>query len=101
MLIAALLIAVAIDVSFVCIDPLHQGKGAGSQLTRRVLDMAAADSLPVYLESTMNAVCMYEKFGFSVIDSFEMEIPAPPGSAEAVDVYREVCMVLLPRPKTG
>jgi hypothetical protein len=44
-------------------------------LTRSVLDMADADGLPVYLESTENAVLLYEKFGSAVIDRFEMEIP--------------------------
>ncbi|KAK0617327.1 hypothetical protein B0T14DRAFT_435023 [Immersiella caudata] len=74
-------------LSFVCIDPEYQGRGAGSQLTRRVLDMAATDQLPVYLESTENAVPMYERYGFKAVDSFEMDIP---GGLK----YREVCMVL-------
>lgn len=74
-------------LSFVCTDPEYQGLGAGYQLTRRVLDMAAADKLPVYLESTENAISMYRGFGFREIDSFEMEIPG-------VQKYREVCMVL-------
>ncbi|KAK0641189.1 acyl-CoA N-acyltransferase [Cercophora newfieldiana] len=78
-------------LSFVCVDPGHQGVGAGSRLTRRVLDMAAADGLPVYLESTENAVSMYERFGFREIDSFEMDLPGGPK-------YREVCMVLEPPP---
>ena len=58
--------------SFACTDP---EAGAGSFLTRSVLDMADADGLPAYLESTENAVLLYEKFGFAVIDRFEMEIP--------------------------
>jgi len=74
-------------LSFVCTDPEYQGLGAGYQLTRRVLDMAAADKLPVYLESTEIAISMYQRFGFREIDSFEMEIPGG-------QKYREVCMVL-------
>jgi len=54
-----------------------------------VLDIAAADGLPVYLESTENAVSMYQRFGFKEIDSFEMGIP---GELK----YREVCMLLDP-----
>lgn len=57
--------------------------------------MAAADGLPVYLESTEVAIPMYEKLGFQVIDSFKMTIPRV-GSAEDSEVYKEVCMVWHP-----
>jgi len=81
-------------MSFVCTDPDFQGRGAGSLLTRAVLDMADVDGLPVYLESTENAVPMYERFGFVAIDEFEMEIPARCGDEMPPSiVYREVCMV--------
>ncbi|KAJ4293806.1 hypothetical protein N0V88_005317 [Collariella sp. IMI 366227] len=77
-------------LSFVCIDPAYQGQGAGSQLTRRVLGMAAEDGLPVYLESTENAVGMYEKLGFKVVDGFEMRIPSRGSSSDELsEVYRE------------
>jgi hypothetical protein len=62
--------------------------------------MAAADGMPVYLESTEVAVPMYEKLGFKVIDGFEMQIPRP-GSAELTQVYREACMVWYPPSKQG
>ncbi|KAK4453906.1 sterol uptake control protein 2 [Podospora aff. communis PSN243] len=74
-------------LSFVCIHPEYQGRGAGSELTRTVLEMAAVDRMPVYLESTESSVPMYEKYGFKQVDSFEMDMPG--GSK-----YREVCMVL-------
>jgi hypothetical protein len=67
-------------------------------LTQAVLDLADADGLPVYLESTQDAVDMYKKFGFEAIDSFEMEIPAKAGSEMPSVVYREVCMVRNPSP---
>lgn len=57
--------------------------------------MAAADGLPVYLESTEVAVVMYQKLGFRLIDGFEMKIPGP-GSTELSEVYRESCMVWYP-----
>ncbi|KAK0708233.1 hypothetical protein B0H67DRAFT_495469 [Lasiosphaeris hirsuta] len=83
-------------LSFVCTDPANQGQGAGRLLTRRVLEMAAADGLPVYLESTEVAVPMYEKFGFKAIDAFEMEIPTRSGSTALSEIYREVCMLWHP-----
>ncbi|KAK4241769.1 acyl-CoA N-acyltransferase [Achaetomium macrosporum] len=85
-------------LNFVCTDPGYQGEGAGSLLTRKVLEMAAADGLPVYLESTEVAVQLYTKLGFQVLDGFEMSIPRA-GSAELSEVYRELCMVWRPPSK--
>ena len=87
-------------LTFVCTDPAYQGRGAGSLLSRKVLEMAAVDGMPVYLESTEVAARMYEKLGFKVIDGFEMQIPRP-GSAELTQVYREACMVWYPPSKQG
>lgn len=98
------------DLTFVCIDPKYQGRGAGSLLTRRLLELVEDaqeedEKLPVYLESTMEAVPMYERLGFEAVDGFDMEIPAPGTSAgedtgkdtgEKV-MYREVCMVYYPK----
>ncbi|KAL2016842.1 hypothetical protein VTK56DRAFT_2917 [Thermocarpiscus australiensis] len=85
-------------LSFVCTDPAYQGQGAGSLLTRKVLEMAAAEGLPVYLESTEVAVPMYEKLGFQVVDEFQMRIPRA-GSSELSEVYKELCMIWHPPPK--
>lgn len=98
------------DLTFVCIDTKYQGRGAGSLLTRRLLELVedAQDEdgpLPVYLESTMEAVPMYERLGFKAVDGFEMEIPAlgmssgeDEGKAEGEKTtYREVCMVYYPK----
>lgn len=50
--------------------------------------------MPVYLESTLEAVTMYEKLGFKQIDEFEMTIPKRDGSG--TQTYREVCMLWRP-----
>jgi hypothetical protein len=66
-------------------------------LTRKVLELAAADGLPVYLESTEGAVPLYTKLGFQLLDGFQMRIPPGAGSAGLDDeVYRESCMVWRP-----
>ena len=39
---------------------------------------------------------MYEKFGFKIIDGFEMEIPRPEIAEGGSQVYRETCMVWQP-----
>ncbi|KAM7224151.1 hypothetical protein V8F06_000624 [Rhypophila decipiens] len=70
------------QISFVCTDPRYQGKGVGSALTRKVLELAQQGprlsgrrtKLPVYLESTLLAVPMYERLGFKALGSFEMKI---------------------------
>ncbi|KAK4195224.1 hypothetical protein QBC40DRAFT_186336 [Triangularia verruculosa] len=82
-------------LSFVCTDPQHQGRGIGTLLTRRVLEMAERDHLPVYLESTDVAVSIYERLGFRSIDSFEMRIPRRGSDTETV-LYKEECMVWYP-----
>ncbi|KAK4166403.1 acyl-CoA N-acyltransferase [Cladorrhinum sp. PSN259] len=79
-------------LSFVCIDPAYQGRGAGRMLSQAVLEMAQADGLPVYLESTNVAVKMYERLGFKRVDSFEMKIPSRGDSGEW-EAYEEVCMI--------
>jgi ribosomal protein S18 acetylase RimI-like enzyme len=61
-------------------------------LSQAVLEMAQADGLPVYLESTNVAVKMYEKLGFKRVDSFEMKIPSR-GDAGELEAYEEVCMI--------
>ncbi|KAK4103216.1 hypothetical protein N658DRAFT_422129 [Parathielavia hyrcaniae] len=87
-------------LSFVCTDPAYQGQGAGSLLTRRILKMAAADGLPVYLESTEWAFRMYERCGFQGLHSFQMDIPLTPASQSTV--YLELCMACHPpSPPTG
>ncbi|KAK3292699.1 uncharacterized protein B0H64DRAFT_329042 [Chaetomium fimeti] len=84
-------------LNFVCIDPAYQGQGAGSLLTRKVLGLAAADGLPVYIESTGVAVSMYQRLGFTTIDGFEMRLPRPAFTALS-EIYREECMVWYPPP---
>ena len=70
-----------------------------------MLELAAVDGLPVYLESTEVAVPMYQKLGLQVIDGFDMRIPRPgsgevPGSTELSGIYLELCMVWYPPSST-
>ena len=90
-----------LEVSFVCVDPAFWGHGAGSLLMREIMAKAAAEGLPVYLEATEEAVGMYRKLGFEVVDGFKMPIPSSPGAAEPCELYREWCMVWHPQPASG
>lgn len=76
---------------------MFQGQGAGSLLTRQVLKRAEADKRPVYLESTPDAVHMYESLGFKKLDIMQMNIPRRGDNAgELTASYVEVCMVRWP-----
>ncbi len=105
----------ASELSFICTDPAFQGQGAGSLLTRKVMEMAREDGLPVYLESTDVAAPMYTRLGFHTIDRFEMVIPSRPSTngrpegvvegrqeqdrdslAAETTTYAEACMVWYP-----
>lgn len=77
------------DVSFVCTDACFRGRGAASTLMSRVLALAAADGLPVYLESTVEAAGLYRRLGFAAVDGFHMALPGG-------KVYDEVCMLWSP-----
>jgi GNAT superfamily N-acetyltransferase len=79
----------------VCTDPRWRGRGAASSLTRLVQEKADSDGLPVYLESTMNAVELYRGLGFVPLDGFRMAIPKR-GSTLPSELYEEVCMLWLP-----
>ncbi|KAL2259373.1 hypothetical protein VTK26DRAFT_6977 [Humicola hyalothermophila] len=83
---------------FLCTDPAYEGQGAGSLLLRRVMDLAAADLVPVYLECTDQTVPFYEKRGFTVLQGFRVPLP-PPGTLGSVSrsaFYEELCMAWYP-----
>ncbi|OIW24855.1 hypothetical protein CONLIGDRAFT_684761 [Coniochaeta ligniaria NRRL 30616] len=84
-------------LTFVCTDPMFQGLGAGTLLTRHILMKAKADRMPVYLESTLDAVHMYERLGFKRLDKMQMGIPQRGGDPDELsELYEEVCMVWWP-----
>ncbi|KAI6309585.1 hypothetical protein MCOR34_006764 [Pyricularia oryzae] len=85
-------------LSFVCVHPDYQGQGAGTLLAEAVLSRAQARSVPVYLESTPEAVRIYERLGFVAVGGFEMEIPRS-GANTPTEKYREVCMLWRPSPQ--
>ncbi|KZL63829.1 GNAT family acetyltransferase [Colletotrichum tofieldiae] len=83
-----------LHLTFLCTDSRFRGRGVGTALMRAVTEVARAEGLPVFLESTTDAVPFYEKLGFVRTGGFRMSIPNgnPPNSKEGV--YEEVCMIL-------
>jgi GNAT superfamily N-acetyltransferase len=64
-------------LSFLAVDPGHQGQGAGTVLLRHMLGRVAHTGVPCYLESVDEAnLPFYERLGFAVV-----EVGTVPGSA--------------------
>lgn len=58
-----------VEISAVCTDPAHQGKGLGGRLVRAVAAGIRADGEVPFLhvsEANENAIRLYEKLGFSL-----------------------------------
>lgn len=56
------------EVVAVFVDPDFANRGVGSLLLERALNLAQVDRHSVRLESTLNAVPFYERFGFSQVE---------------------------------
>lgn len=60
------------------VAPEHQGRGAGGQLMRPVLERCDRDGIPAYLESSKERnVPFYERHGFSVTDVHDVAPGGP------------------------
>ncbi|CCF41705.1 hypothetical protein CH063_11905 [Colletotrichum higginsianum] len=81
----------SLDLTFICTDLQFRGHGVGTSLMRAVTEVAKTEGLPVFLESTIDAVPFYEKLGFVRVGGFRMSIPVD-GPKEGF--YEEVCMLL-------
>lgn len=62
-------------------------------LVRWALDRALAEQVPLYIEASQGpAVSVYQKLGFALLDSFEIDI-----TLDGVDQrYRTSCLVFEP-----
>ncbi|RSL62882.1 hypothetical protein CEP54_005483 [Fusarium duplospermum] len=81
-----------IHLVYVSTDPNHQGHGAASRLLSRLMEVAVSKRLPIWLESTMNAVSFYEKKEWKKV--CKICTPAPGNNSEFPgDVYEEQGML--------
>lgn len=83
-----------LDLTFLCTDYRFRGRGAGKALVHAATEAARAEGLPVFLESTTDAVPFYERLGFATIGGFHMSLPDGAPSTEGVTIYQETLMVL-------
>lgn len=54
----------------IAVRPSHQGQGIGAQLLEQVVQSASAQAAQIWLEvrvSNLNAIRLYQRFGFKVI----------------------------------
>ncbi|EEU34656.1 uncharacterized protein NECHADRAFT_8666, partial [Fusarium vanettenii 77-13-4] len=79
-------------LNLLCTAPNYQGRGAARALINNLKQVAVEKKLPIYIESTMNAVPLYEKLGWKHIDWIRMMIPKKlDGPLE--EEYQERCML--------
>lgn len=77
-----------VELLNVCINPDYQGKGYGQRLLQHLVDEATAkDNHEMYLEvrtSNMDAIHVYEKFGFNEIGRRKNYYPSKQGREDAI-----------------
>ncbi|KAI8650144.1 N-acetyltransferase domain-containing protein [Fusarium sp. Ph1] len=81
-----------IHLVYVSTDPNHQGHGAASRLLSRLMEVAVSKRLPIWLESTMNAVSFYEKKGWKRVCKICTPAPGNPREFDG-GVYEEQGML--------
>jgi len=54
-------------------DPAHRGLGLGQRLLRSTLDHVDLAGSPAYLEAADDLVPMYQRFGFRVLERFDLD----------------------------
>ncbi|CZS90528.1 related to DUR1,2-urea amidolyase [Rhynchosporium graminicola] len=82
-------------LTFVGTLPKHQGRGAGTLLSKWGVQKAKDDNLPVYLESTIAASPLYRRLGFVALDGLSMVLPGN-GPDGGPNIYEEIGMLKTP-----
>jgi ribosomal protein S18 acetylase RimI-like enzyme len=59
------------------VDPAAQGIGVGSALVRAHLERVDAQRMPAYLETTVENLAFYERFGFLPVGEITIGLEAP------------------------
>jgi GNAT superfamily N-acetyltransferase len=68
------------------VDPKHQQRGIGALLMQWGIDIAEKLRVPIYLESTLAAVRLYEKIGFERIKESVVQKPEITGLDHDIEV---------------
>ncbi|KAK2799081.1 hypothetical protein FQN50_008587 [Emmonsiellopsis sp. PD_5] len=82
-------------LTFIATYPHHEHRGAATMLIRWALERSRSEVVPIALESTSNAIPLYEKLGFKAVGKIPMmleEVTDDGGS----ELYEETCFVFRP-----
>lgn len=77
----------------VATDPSHQGRGYASLLLKWGVQKSEEAKLNCYLESTVETVPLYKKYGFVVCDALSVEWSTSSSDGQLAHKYEEICMV--------
>ena len=80
-------------LTFIGTDPQFERRGAATSLIKWGLDKSRESNIPAYLESTLNAVPLYERLGFKTMENLSIDL-------EESFMYEEACCVFIPDLKT-
>ncbi|MCJ1336726.1 hypothetical protein MMC09_002004 [Bachmanniomyces sp. S44760] len=89
-------------LSFIATHPSHERLGAATALITWGLERSKRERIPVVLESTWNAVALYERLGFRAERVISMVLGGAGGGGGGVEgegegkVYEEICFVFWP-----
>ena len=63
---------------FIGVDPVHRGKGLGSELMEHALRRCDRDNTPAFLESTNpRNRSLYERYGFEILETLQVGSSPP------------------------
>ena len=76
-------------LTFIGTDPQYERRGAATSLINWGLERCDKSNVPAYLESTPNAVPLYERLGFKITDRLSIVL-------EGAVIYEETCCIFEP-----
>ncbi|RHZ59232.1 hypothetical protein CDV55_106321 [Aspergillus turcosus] len=82
-------------LSFIATDPAYVRRGAGSLLVNWGIERSKKENLPIALESTLDAVPFYLKFGFQAEAHISMPLEGIGEDGETI-LYEDECLVYRP-----
>ncbi|KAI1423333.1 putative GNAT family acetyltransferase [Xylaria sp. FL1777] len=81
-------------LTFMGTDPAHERRGAASMIVRWGLEQCNKDSVPGYLESTLDAAPFYEKMGFAAFGKISLRYSV--NGQDQYELYEEIAFVHRP-----